>query len=333
MEPENYKTLQVSRGFTYRYFSVPAKGSGNKTILFLHGFPNADTDWRHQVSFFKGRGYGLIVPNLLGYGGSSKPTDPAEYRQSLMSKDLVEILDKEGVEKVVAIGHDWGAYVAGRFALFQPHRTEAVGFITVGHVPPSLSPKFELEPSFEITKKRFGYEVLGYWEFFASLDAPKVSMDNFETFFNILWPDDPKTWISDMAPLGALRKALEGKKVLPAPRWMSEEDKRLISEPILKNGLEASMCYYKLHVQGFGAEDDQLLAGKAEIPQPVFFLDATDDFIAGEEYFMTALGHTESPVKKYCKNATVKQVKVDHWVMLHIPDKLNDMLLEWMETF
>ncbi|KAF9264000.1 alpha/beta-hydrolase [Marasmius fiardii PR-910] len=328
MDPSLYKTIQVSRGFTYRYFS--AKGSGNKTLLFLHGFPNADTDWRHQVSFFGKRGYSLIVPNMLGYGGTSKPTDPADYRQSLMSRDLTNILDVEGVDKAVVVGHDWGAYVAARFANFQPHRTEAVGFITAGYIPPSPVPTFDLQSTFEATKKRLGYEVLGYWEFFASLDAPKVSVDNFDTFFTILWPDKPETWKTDFCPLGALRSALEGKKALPAPSWMSEEDKRLIYEPLLKNGLEAPMCYYKAHVKGFAAEDDQR---KAEISQPVFHLDALDDFVGSEETFTTAIGATKSPVQMYCKNATVKRVKVDHWVMLHIPNELNDMLLEWLETF
>ncbi|KAF9264010.1 alpha/beta-hydrolase [Marasmius fiardii PR-910] len=331
MDPALYKTVQVSRGFTYRYFSVPAKGN-EKTLLFLHGFPNADTDWRHQVSFFQERGYGLIVPNLLGYGGTSKPTNPAEYRQSLMSKDLVDILDNEGVEKVVAVGHDWGAYVAARFANFQPDRTEAVGFITVGYVPPAPG-KFDLERSFEATRKVFGYEVVGYWEFMSSPNGPKLALNNFEKFFNIFWPDDPKTWATDFAPLGAMQKNLEGEKVFPPPRWMSEEDKRLISEPILKNGFEAPMCYYKVHTQGHAAEDDKLLAGKSEITQPVFYLDALEDYIASEETFMAALGTSESPVQKYCKNATVKRVKVDHWVMLHIPHELNAMLLEWMEKF
>jgi pimeloyl-ACP methyl ester carboxylesterase len=44
---------------------------------------------------------------MLGYGGSSIPTDPVEYRMSLMTKDLVELVDSVEAEDVIAIGHDW----------------------------------------------------------------------------------------------------------------------------------------------------------------------------------------------------------------------------------
>ncbi|KAK1235123.1 hypothetical protein PQX77_001659 [Marasmius sp. AFHP31] len=342
MDSTLYKTLQVTRGYKYHYYSSPPENAQSRTLLFLHGFPSADTDWRHQVSFFKKLGYGIVVPQLLGYGDSSKPTDPAEYRQSLVSKDLVEILDKEGVDQVVAIGHDWGAYIAARFALFQPERTLAVAFITVGYFPPNPGP-FDLEAVHKFTKEHFGYEVLGYWEFFSAEDAPKLSIQNvsayhaqaqqFESFFNILWPDDPKLWASEFAPLGALRRNLEANQIFPPPSWMSEEDKKLLSDPLLKNGLEAPMCYYRLQTSGMGCEDDKLLTGKAEIDQPVFFLDALDDRIASEKGFMAAMGQSESPTLKYCKNATVKRVNVDHWVLLHIPNELNAALLEWLGGF
>ncbi|KAL0062034.1 hypothetical protein AAF712_011112 [Marasmius tenuissimus] len=285
-----------------------------------------------RVSFFKELGYGIVVPQLLGYGDSSKPTDPAEFRQSLVSQDLAEILDKEGVEQVVPIGHDWGAYVAARFALFRPERTLAVAFITVGYFPPNPGP-FDLEAIHKITKERVGYEVLGYWEFFSAEDAPSLSIQNFESFFNILWPDDPELWASAFAPLGALRRNLEANRIFPPPSWMTEEDKKLLSEPLQKNGLESPMCYYRLQTSGIGCEDDKLLAGRTKIDQPVFFLDALDDCIASEKGFMATMGASESPTLKYCKNATIKRVKVDHWVLLHIPNELNAALLEWLGGF
>lgn len=55
-------------------------------------------DWRHQISFFKARGYGLIVPDMLGYGGTDKPTDPTFYTLSLVFKDLIDVLDAEKVD-------------------------------------------------------------------------------------------------------------------------------------------------------------------------------------------------------------------------------------------
>lgn len=65
------------------------------------------------MSFFETEGYGLIVPDQLGYGGTDKPTDPALYLSSLICQDLVDILDGENAEDVIAVGHDW--YVGGRY--------------------------------------------------------------------------------------------------------------------------------------------------------------------------------------------------------------------------
>jgi soluble epoxide hydrolase / lipid-phosphate phosphatase len=108
MDPALYKTFTTSRSITYNYyFSPPPQSSTKPYLLFLHGFPSTSNDWRRQIPFFKSLGYGLIAPDMLGYGGTSIPTDPMEYRGSLMAKDLIELLDKEGVEKAVSIGHDW----------------------------------------------------------------------------------------------------------------------------------------------------------------------------------------------------------------------------------
>ena len=106
MDPSSYKDLTTSRGLNYHYYCSPPQLS-KPILLFLHGFPSTSYDWRHQVSFFRKEGYGLIVPDMLGYGGSAKPTDPMHYKASLLCADLIDILDAEHVDQAIVIGHDW----------------------------------------------------------------------------------------------------------------------------------------------------------------------------------------------------------------------------------
>ncbi len=106
MDPTGYKNLATSRGFNYHYYFSAPKDK-QLTLLFLHGFPSTSYDWHNQVTHFQKLGYGLVVPDLLGYGGTAKPTNPEEYRSSLMVKDIIEILDAEKVGQCVVIGHDW----------------------------------------------------------------------------------------------------------------------------------------------------------------------------------------------------------------------------------
>jgi soluble epoxide hydrolase / lipid-phosphate phosphatase len=106
MDPSLYKDITTSRGLTYHYYFSPAK-PGQPTLLLQHGFPSTSHDWYRLVSHLLPHGYGLIVPDLLGYGGTSKPEDLESYEHSLMSRDIVDILDAEGVDRVISVGHDW----------------------------------------------------------------------------------------------------------------------------------------------------------------------------------------------------------------------------------
>lgn len=106
MDASLFKDVTTSRGFKYHYYYSPPTNS-KPTLLFLHGFPCTSYDWRKQVPFFKEKGYGILAPDLLGYGGTDKPTDTASYALSKMSADIIDILDAEKVAKVIAVGHDW----------------------------------------------------------------------------------------------------------------------------------------------------------------------------------------------------------------------------------
>jgi soluble epoxide hydrolase/lipid-phosphate phosphatase len=101
-----YKDVESSRGFTYHCLLSPAVGN-KPTLLFVHGFPGISYDWYHQANYFSERGFGVVVPDMLGYGGSSKPTDTSFFKHGEMAQDLVDVLNVEKVERVIAVGHDW----------------------------------------------------------------------------------------------------------------------------------------------------------------------------------------------------------------------------------
>lgn len=107
LESTRYKQATVSRGFLYNYYYTPARDD-KPTILFVHGYPSTSVDWAGVVAVLESEGYGVLVPDMPGYGGTDKPTDPAVYvANSGIVRDLLDLLDAEGVRKAVAIGHDW----------------------------------------------------------------------------------------------------------------------------------------------------------------------------------------------------------------------------------
>jgi hypothetical protein len=109
--PQTGKQLKLSDGTTYAYVYIPAVPK-KPTFLLLHGFPSSSYDWRHQVKALSNKGFGLLVPDLLGYGDTDAPGDVQAYSLKTMSGHIAEILDKEGISKVIGIAHDW--YVSTR---------------------------------------------------------------------------------------------------------------------------------------------------------------------------------------------------------------------------
>lgn len=104
--PNITKSSSIANGTTYSYVYIKPK-SEKPWLLFLHGFPSSSFDWRHQIRFFSDLGYGVLAPDLLGYGGTDKPTDIRAYRIEKMSEEIVAVLDAEGVNRVVGVAHDW----------------------------------------------------------------------------------------------------------------------------------------------------------------------------------------------------------------------------------
>ena len=51
--------------------------------------------------------YGLIVPDLLGYGGTDKPKDVEAYGLEKMAQVLIYFLDADQIQQVVDVEHDW----------------------------------------------------------------------------------------------------------------------------------------------------------------------------------------------------------------------------------
>lgn len=105
--PTHTKRLAVTPTITYAYIHIPASSSNVPTLLFLHGFPSSSYDWRYQIDFLSQKGYGVLVPDLLGYGDTSKPVEKEEYAYEKMCGHLARVLDEEGLRQVVGVGHDW----------------------------------------------------------------------------------------------------------------------------------------------------------------------------------------------------------------------------------
>lgn len=49
----------------------------------------------------------MILPEMLGYGETDRPTDPTAYSRVLIADAVAGILAAENVDNVIVLGHDW----------------------------------------------------------------------------------------------------------------------------------------------------------------------------------------------------------------------------------
>ena len=105
--PSFAKMASLADGTGYGYVCVAPSPASKPTFLFLHGYPSSSYDWRKQIEALSKAGYGILAPDLLGYGDTDKPGDISQYRMKTMSGHMIELLDIEKVHRCIAVGHDW----------------------------------------------------------------------------------------------------------------------------------------------------------------------------------------------------------------------------------
>ena len=94
----------------------------------IHGFPQTWYQFRHVITPLADAGYGVIVPDYRGAGGSGKPWEG--YTKDIMSRDLHTLITKVlGIkDKIHVVGHDIGGMIAHAYAFQYPDETASVAW-------------------------------------------------------------------------------------------------------------------------------------------------------------------------------------------------------------
>ncbi|KAJ7310693.1 alpha/beta-hydrolase [Mycena albidolilacea] len=321
MDESNYKQTKTKRGFNYTYYYSPP-AAGKPVLFFSHGFPSASFLWRKQVAFFQPLGYGIIVPDHLGYRGTDKPTDPKLYVGHGLAADMADILDAEDVSQVVAIGHDWGSYVLSRMLHYVPQRISACAFFALGYMPAEGVNTLPLHGQIA---QMVGYDVFAYQRFFLAPDAAVLIEKNIDSFINLLYPEKPESWKDTLCVDGGARAWVEGNKITALPSYMTAEDKENLRSVLLSGGLAAPLCWYKAKVDEANlAEDAKLPPAARDVTQPFLYVAFTKDIVALPAF-------SDANTSKYVKGpVTKKEVAADHWGVSSHAAELNEILVNWI---
>ena len=338
------RTLTVSRHLTYRYY-ISENGNSESAILLLHGWPDDAHLFSTMLPSLQTLNHRIVIPDLLGYGGTSKPTDMSLYNMRAMSKDLLEIIGVESIAKVILIGHDWGSTLASRFCLFHATRCEALIQLSTPYSAPADS--FDLEKINAFTERMTGCPRLSYVEFLTQPDAPEIWEQHLDAAWTALHgsspADDPQKWMTMLfCQRGVMRQFLlsDGQTPTPPPLRDYARDPGLKAywvAAIRAGGMQAPACWYhalasNVHWEGENewAEDTKSERDEGESPWkiglPVLFVGCDGDAVSSTDMQRMAAHQGLLPDLK------MEEIQSGHWCPYEKPDEVAGIIGEFIRA-
>ncbi|KAG9247038.1 Alpha/Beta hydrolase protein [Calycina marina] len=326
------KRLKVpSKDLIYTYIHLPAPPSSSKpTLLFIHGFPDTSAGWSLQISHFNSLGYGILAPDCLGYGGSSKPLSLKPYIGASMAADLIAILNHEKITSVVGIAHDWGTYVLSALVIWYPQRITSCAFLSIGFSPPGK--KFDIARINAKTKRELGYEMYGYQVYFAEDGAGKDIGRHWESFFNLIYAANPDLWGTTLAPLDVLKSYITTDTLVTLAPYIPASLKAH-HHSVFGDDYSAPCKWYKRAMVNLGLEEEREALKEKRI---VAVLAKRTLMVTGSLDKVCLSSYVRERMNVMVKGGeeggllTVVDLEAGHWIVLDKEREFNNALEDWL---
>ncbi len=315
------KTLQIKTAPGVQ-LAVQVAGSG-PLVIFMHGWPELGLSWRHQVPALAAAGYQVAVPDMRGYGGSSKPGDVAAYNMDALADDMAGVASALGAAQWVAVGHDWGAPVAWRCAMRFPDAVRGVFCLSVPH---SAAPPMLAEQMFEM-----GYPDRFYYvRYFQQVGTAEAELERdpraaLKKIFFALSGDAPMAeWIKPRPKDAPLLPGLTDPPAGPLS-FMSDTELDAYAEQYRKGGFFGPVCWYRnldLNNAQARAYGDQVIA------QPSGFLCGSKEIVLAMS--SRGLGGQHALLPNLLTETVLEGP--GHWIQQERPDEVNAALLDFLRS-
>lgn len=313
-----YRTAALPGG-TYKYMLGEPDGPPIATMVLVHGFPDIGFGWRYQVPYFVSLGFRVVVPDMLGYGGTDKPQPLEKYTLKNMSTDIKELAEIVCGGKIILGGHDWGGALVWRTAMWYPDLIQGVFSVcTPFHAPSKSYVALEdIIASGHLT--HFGYQL--------QLKGPEVEEgiqgpEKVRQFLNSMYGGKtPSGELAFSTETGVLFDKLpETKKTL----LLSEQELDYYVEQYCSQGkpeLRGPLNWYRTRKLNF--EDEKSLAvQQPRFQMPALLVTATKD---------AALPPSLSAgMDKHFAKLARGEVDSSHWALSHAAEEVNKIIAKWV---
>jgi pimeloyl-ACP methyl ester carboxylesterase len=101
------------------------EGAGDPIVL-LHGNPTWGFLYREFIPPLARAGYRVIVPDMIGFGLSEKPTREQAHSLDGHAANLIALLRQLELERITLVCHDWGGPTGLTYAMTHAERVRAL---------------------------------------------------------------------------------------------------------------------------------------------------------------------------------------------------------------
>jgi 4,5:9,10-diseco-3-hydroxy-5,9,17-trioxoandrosta-1(10),2-diene-4-oate hydrolase len=132
LRPPFGKRLQLSSGYELHYLE---SGSGFP-VVFVHGSgpgASAYSNFKHNTQVLARAGYRVLLPDMIGFGYSSKPAG-IDYTLDLFCSGLYGFLDALGIERCALIGNSLGGAISIKTAIDRPGQVARLVLMAPGGI-------------------------------------------------------------------------------------------------------------------------------------------------------------------------------------------------------
>jgi pimeloyl-ACP methyl ester carboxylesterase len=324
-------TFSNDRHTTFYLSAGPQDGP---LVVFVHGWPELSLSWRHQLPFMASMGFHAVAPDMRGYGRSSVYESHEDYQLEFAVQDMLDLADHLGHEKVLWVGHDWGAPVVSSIASHHPERCYGVANLCVPYgtlergldfiitlVDRTIYPEDEF-PAGQWEYMRF------YEENFADATAP---MDAGAcNFVQAIFRKGTADAIGQPSGTAFVRKtggwmggARQAPEVPIDEDVITPEELAIYAEHLVRNGFFGPNSWYMNHERNAAYSQSAINNGQLEIPAL---------FLAGR--FDTTCEAVTSglrePMLSLCSNLTEEVIDSGHWMAQEQPVAVNRAMARWL---
>jgi len=210
----------------------------------------------------------------------------------------------------VVIGHDWGSFIASRFALWHPDRTLTLVLLSIPYYPPRRGQFVPLETIVQFAPH------LGYQLYFANPKSDTEILSRLKTFLSMVFSPD-------ISAVGVLEDRLLNQPEIESKTILTDKEFDYYHSQFSQD-MHGPLNYYRTTEFRYKEESAANLGSKLPDDLPVLYIWGTLDATVTT----SAIENAKHLIKLY---EVVTLQGRGHWLMVEAKDEVTDRIANWLD--